>query len=144
MFIRRAEHPDDPWSGHIGLPGGGREPADEDLLATAIRETREEVSVALPASALLGPLGQVRPGAPGPRPLSISPFVFGLPERPEARVGPEVSAVLWTPLARLAASAGEGEVLIAGLPARVPCYRPGDALIWGLTHRILRSLLEVL
>jgi len=22
LFIHRAEHPDDPWSGHVGLPGG--------------------------------------------------------------------------------------------------------------------------
>ena len=54
LFIRRAERADDPWSGHIALPGGRREPGDADRLATAVRETREEVGVTLPASALLG------------------------------------------------------------------------------------------
>src|SRR4051812_3842337 len=39
LFIRRAEHPQDPWSGHMAFPGGREEPGDADLLETAIRET---------------------------------------------------------------------------------------------------------
>ena len=37
LFIRRAEHERDPWSGQVGFPGGRWEPADEDLRATAVR-----------------------------------------------------------------------------------------------------------
>src|SRR5262245_39852984 len=28
LLIERAEHPDDPWSGHMALPGGRYEPCD--------------------------------------------------------------------------------------------------------------------
>jgi 8-oxo-dGTP pyrophosphatase MutT (NUDIX family) len=34
LLMRRADRAGDPWSGHIGLPGGRHEPGAPDLLAT--------------------------------------------------------------------------------------------------------------
>src|SRR5688572_15001632 len=59
FFIRRAEHPQDPWSGHIAFPGGRRDPGDPNLLATAMRETLEEVGIDLSRAKLLGRLPDV-------------------------------------------------------------------------------------
>ena len=47
LLIRRAEHPGDAWSGHMAFPGGREDPGDESLLATAIRETFEELALDL-------------------------------------------------------------------------------------------------
>src|SRR5688572_27389789 len=61
LLIRRAERAGDPWSGHMALPGGRREPGDLDLLATAIRETSEEVGIRLGSEQLVGTLEDVVP-----------------------------------------------------------------------------------
>lgn len=142
LFIRRAVHPLDPWSGHVGLPGGRQEPADPDPLAAALRETEEETGIALPRDALLGQLDDLEPMTPGALPVVVRPFVFALPGRPEVRPSPEVAAYFWADLARLRRSARTAQVLVRGRRRRVPAYRAGEHVIWGITGRIVSGLLE--
>ena len=47
LFIRRASRQGDPWTGHIALPGGRRDPGDADDFSAAVRETWEEVGIDL-------------------------------------------------------------------------------------------------
>ena len=143
LFIRRAERVEDPWSGHIALPGGRREPGDADRLATAVRETKEEVGVTLPASALLGTLDDVAPSAARLPPLVIRPYAFSFETRPEASLSEEVSEVMWLPLADLHACEGKTSVTIRGVPVEVPCFNRGGVVIWGLTYRILLGFLSL-
>ncbi|KAL8683954.1 MAG: hypothetical protein Q9186_000165 [Xanthomendoza sp. 1 TL-2023] len=49
LFIKRAARKGDRWNGHIAFPGGGRDLADEDDIATSVRETREEIGMDLGA-----------------------------------------------------------------------------------------------
>jgi 8-oxo-dGTP pyrophosphatase MutT (NUDIX family) len=74
LLIRRAERKGDPWSGHMALPGGRKSLSDEDLLATVIRETREEVGVTLRGDQLIGCLDDVAPRTPVLPPIAIRPF----------------------------------------------------------------------
>ena len=76
LLIRRAEREGDPWSGHMALPGGRAAPSDPDPVATAARESAEEVGID-PARAgrLLGALDEVAPRSTrGPAGLVVSPF----------------------------------------------------------------------
>src|SRR6185295_12084220 len=57
--IRRAEHPLDPWSGHMALPGGRKDATDPHPRAAAERETWEEVGLALTEPHWLGQLSDV-------------------------------------------------------------------------------------
>lgn len=150
FFIRRAEHPHDPWSGHVAFPGGRHDPEDPSLLATAIRETREEVGIDLSPDHLLARLPDVPAFTRSKRGnLVVTPFVFAL--RSDPVVVPnhvEVSTTLWVPLATLADGVGKTsfELDYAGQRYVLPCIHldPGQHRLWGMTYRMLETLLDAL
>lgn len=146
LLIKRAIHEHDPWSGHVALPGGRRDVADEDLKATAIRETAEEVGITLHDDTFIGQLDEIGPSHPRLPPLVIAPFVFGVPSNTVATADPvEVDAAIWVPLSALRDPQAASELLVemSGLRRTMPSLVYGDYVIWGLTHRILVQFLEL-
>ena len=146
LLIERAEKEGDPWSGHMALPGGRREPQDSDLLATAIRETREETAVDIPDSAVLGALQPLSPSARRRFSLTIAPFVAAVPPGTEATPAPaEVETALWIPVTHLASDDALDEILIEleGESRSFPALNYQQYVIWGLTHRILTDFMDV-
>jgi 8-oxo-dGTP pyrophosphatase MutT (NUDIX family) len=143
LLIRRAERVGDPWSGHMALPGGRREPGDADLVQTAIRETFEEVGLPLERSDLLGALDDVVPRTPVLPPIAVRPFVFSIAERPALMPNPEVAGVRWVHLDHLLHpdTYHSARLDIQGEPRDFPAYRVDDAIVWGMTERILTALL---
>jgi 8-oxo-dGTP pyrophosphatase MutT (NUDIX family) len=146
LFIRRAEHPDDPWSGQMAFPGGRSEPGDADLAATAVRETREETGIDLRADAeLLGALDEVRAMARmRPMDLAITPFVFRLCNAVAPALSEEVRSLHWLPLEDLVHPHTRSTMDYAHRDAvlKFPCLRLQDLVIWGLTYRMFLGLLE--
>lgn len=146
LLIRRAKQERDPWSGHMALPGGRREPSDPSLLETARRETREEVALELERwGRMLGRLDPVVPlGAELPR-LTILPFVFAIPR--DVRVEPfpkEVAEILWTPVDHLLSPGSRDRHLhrVGGSDLVFPAFDVEGRTVWGLTHRILEDFLS--
>ena len=146
LIIRRAEREGDPWSGHMGLPGGRRASIDPDLLATAIRETREEVGLVLDPALLLGQLDDVAPRTRTRSLIFARPFVFAVAGGPTLVPNNEVSGAFWVPLARLQDPANYGETTreIAGVSRTFPAYHPGEGTIWGMTERVITSVLDII
>lgn len=142
LFIKRAEHPGDPWSGQMALPGGRRDPTDPDLLVTALRETNEETGIDLTAEAVLGGLDDLSPVTPHLPPIVVRPFVFALARRPVIVPSQEVALHLWVPLEQLASSRVTAPVQVRGQHLTVPGYQIGPHLIWGMTERIVAPFLE--
>jgi 8-oxo-dGTP pyrophosphatase MutT (NUDIX family) len=144
LLIRRAERLGDPWSGHMALPGGRREPGDADLLATAVRETAEEVGISLDHESIGGSLEDVVPRSPLLPPIAVRPFVFLLPARPNVVLNSEVASAHWVALDDLLSPDAYGMAQLDQGPAGrlVQSYRVDQGLIWGMTERILTSLAE--
>ena len=144
LLIKRADHPNDPWSGHVGLPGGRAEADDESLVQTAIRETGEEIGLALESDRdLLGPLDETRATARSKSiDMKIAPFVFSAEHAPDQlTLSGEVAATLWIPLADLFDSARASAVTLqhAGQTLRFPAIEIRGLTVWGLTLRMLRN-----
>ena len=146
LVIRRAERAGDPWSGHMALPGGRQEAVDHDLVATAIRETREEVGIELTRADLAGVLDDVVPRTPRLPPIAVRPYVFLLATRPMLTPNPEVAAARWVELDHLLHpnTYHEAQLDVGGERRGFPAYRLDDAIVWGLTERVVSGLLELL
>jgi len=148
LFIRRAEHERDPWSGHMGFPGGRREPGDPGLEATAVRETLEETSLDLAGDGeRLGALDEVKALARGrPVDLVIAPFVFRLRRRLDGAASHEVVSLHWLPLERLLAPGTRStlQYQYEETVLELPCLRIDGLVIWGLTYRMFESLLHAM
>jgi 8-oxo-dGTP pyrophosphatase MutT (NUDIX family) len=148
LFIHRAEHPRDPWSGQMAWPGGRVDDDDAGPLATALRETREELGLDLERDAeLLGALSEVRTHLRrGPGPVSVVPFVFELKGEPVLTPNREVQEALWVPLSFVLDHGNRGRMVWTGrgVPLVMPCYRFEGRVIWGLTLHMLDELLRLL
>ena len=145
LLMKRVERAEDVWSGHISLPGGRESPADADLLATAMRETREEVGVDLGACArLIGRLEPLRAVARGYiEPMIIAPFVFVQTGPVTIELGHEAQQAFWFPLDRAVSGelADEYRFVLAAETRILPSWRYEGHVIWGLTYRMLDDLL---
>ncbi len=156
LFIKRAERAGDPWSGHVSFPGGRSDPGDAGLLATAARETLEEVGIPLASTELLGALDDVATRRTRLPPIMVRPFVFALDSRPAIALNHEAVAAIWAPVAdMLRPEVWVRLTMHAGSVERVyPGYRvgregqgakegEGGDIVWGMTERIVTPLLAL-
>lgn len=149
LLIRRAERSGDPWSGHMAFPGGREEPGDESLLATAIRETREELSLDLTrAGRVVGRLDDLPAMARGRRvPMTIAPFVFELTSDAELVYDSgEVAEAIWAPIEPLLRGRLQTtfEYDFDGRKVQLPAHDVDGRIVWGLTYRMLENLFALI
>jgi 8-oxo-dGTP pyrophosphatase MutT (NUDIX family) len=148
LFIERASHEGDPWSGHMAFPGGRVDPGDPDPRAAAERETLEEVGLALAQAEPLGRLDDMGgQHAAGSDLLLISAFVYRIDgDRPLAP-NHEVREAFWFPLTSLL----DPVRFVERRAVRAQTHlfpgilvgEPGRHVVWGLTYRFLESFFEI-
>jgi 8-oxo-dGTP pyrophosphatase MutT (NUDIX family) len=144
LFTRRSELVEH-HKGQISFPGGAFDASDADLRYTAVRETWEEIGVAMDHVDVIGQLDEmitisnflVRPfvgrlTAPAPYPFVHSEI--------------EVAEILEVPLAHLRDDTNLNVELrmYQGAERAHYSYQWRDHIIWGATGRILRQFLDLL
>ena len=148
LMIRRATREGDPWSGHMGFPGGRRDPEDRSNFSCALRETEEELGVDLSRwGAPLGELSDVKTGWRKARPeMLVTPFIFSVSELPELTPNDEVDDVVWVPLHFLM-DEGNREPLEwewKGQKMETDSYLYDCYRIWGLSLMMIDEMMDLL
>jgi 8-oxo-dGTP pyrophosphatase MutT (NUDIX family) len=127
--------------GQIALPGGKREPGDLDFLATALRESHEEIGLRPSDVEVLGVLDD-RETITG---YLITPYVgwIASPFTPEPRAA-EVARVFAVPLAAFAEEPRRTRIPWQGTEREVLSYEVAGEIVWGATASILRHFVELI
>ena len=148
LMIQRAVREGDPWSGHMGFPGGRKDASDATDVACAKRETLEEIGFDLDTHGeLICQLSDVNTGWRADRPeMLVAPFIFRVDSTPDFELNHEVDDTLWVPFSFLLDDANRsrhqwdwrGEVLESD------AFTYDNRLIWGLSLMMIDELLEII
>ncbi len=127
--------------GEVAWPGGRRDPEDDSLLGTALRETHEELGIEAHQIEIVG---ELRPFI-SKFGLLVTPFVGVVEEPVDLQPNPEeVEVVFSVPLNYLAEDPRSGTDIVERHGERhlVPVYHFDGHKIWGLTSMILREFMN--
>lgn len=146
LFIQRAAHDLDPWSGHIAFPGGKLEMGELECQA-ALRETHEEIGIDLDQGRYLGRLSDII-GAN--LPVRVSCCLFGIDRMVCLPVlNEEVRDVFWVKLSdlrdpkrHLLSSVAFDEKLFEVPAINLPVEN--KPVLWGITYRLVMQFLSIL
>jgi 8-oxo-dGTP pyrophosphatase MutT (NUDIX family) len=137
LLVKRVENPSDTWSGQMALPGGKLESKDANLKETVTRETLEETGVKLDQHRFLGVLNSIK-SEPKPD-FRILPFVVLLEQDPVLKLNKaELEAFIWVPYEEIIRCQGTAAFRFGEAPA----YVLSDAVVWGVTYKILNEFVE--
>ena len=146
--MERASRPGDPWSGDVAFPGGWATHEDESLRAAAMRETHEEIGLALADTHHVGDIApmQISRFHSGIGILGASVFYVG-ETRPGLRLEQrEIAHAFWVPIAHL--HHPDNRTVVhwsrSGPPRPRPAIMFDGRVIWGLTYRILVRFSDLL
>jgi len=141
LFTRRTEKVKE-HKGQISFPGGARQDG-ENLLETALRESREEINLSPADVEVLGELDDTVTVVSN---FIVTPFVGVIPWPNDLKAdGWETDEMIEAPIAALLEESlrEDKDEVIEGKPVTSYFYHYGGRVIWGATARILHQFLEL-
>lgn len=141
LFTKRADHLGE-HPGQMSFPGGGREPGDESLEATARREAFEEIGLEFDAAEIVGRLDDL----PTVSNYSVRPFVAKIPDAtyvPDEREVAEIAILSISDLTDLENYDSERREHSYYGTIRIHYFRVDGYTVWGATGRMLAQFLEL-
>ena len=140
ILTRRAAHMNS-HAGEVAFPGGKKDPGDPDLLATALRESHEEIGLPPQRVQVLGQLSPLQSRAG----IKVTPWVGLVAQDIPLTPSPdELESIFRVPLGYFLETPPRNDHLVTwmGHEYLMPSYRHGDYVIWGLTAYIIVDLLN--
>lgn len=141
LFTKRADHLGQ-HPGQMSFPGGGREPSDAGLEATARREADEEIGLRSEEIEVVGRLDDI----PTISDYSVRPFVSRVPDReyvPDEREVAEIAVLPVAALTDLDNYESERRDHPYYGDVRLHFFHVDGYTVWGATGRMLVQLLEL-
>jgi 8-oxo-dGTP pyrophosphatase MutT (NUDIX family) len=144
-FIKRAVY-QGVHSGQISLPGGRFDTGDKDVLATALRETEEEIGIDRRIPVVLGSLS---PLYIPPSNFMVYPFVAAFSGTPVYKKDDnEVREIVEIPLKAFFEKDNISEKTFesssTGKQKNAPYFNVGGLEIWGATAMIISEFIEII
>lgn len=142
LLTKRVSYPG-VHSGQVSFPGGKVEPEDAHRIATALRETEEEVGVPAEHVEILG---ELTPLYIPPSNFLVDPVVGYLAKPlPFVAQASEVAEILEIPLQQLVSPDArvQRSIPVAGSLREVPGFLWEEHFIWGATAMMLEEFLAV-
>lgn len=130
-------------SGQISFPGGKKDPADQSVVHTALREAEEEIGI-LPGNIEI--VGILSPLYVSPSNFEINPVIGFVDQLQELNPNSEeVEYIIDVPLRNLNSSYTLTDLVVRNQQLKnVPCFMVKGHIVWGATAMILQELLDVL
>lgn len=128
-------------AGEVAFPGGKRDSGDASIIATALRESHEEVGLETGLVRVIGELGVFTSRAG----LRVKPVVGVVPAHVELRANPgEIESIFRVPLSYFLDEkpANDYKFQYMGHEITVPSFNYGDYVIWGLTAFMIVDLMN--
>ncbi|XP_037373354.1 mitochondrial coenzyme A diphosphatase NUDT8 [Talpa occidentalis] len=132
--------------GEVSFPGGKCDPTDQDVVHTALRETREELGLTVPEEQVWGLLRPLH----DKRKATVVPVLAGVGQLDPQSLRPnpsEVDEVFVLPLAHLLQAQNQGYTHFCKgghFEYTMPVFLHGPHRVWGLTAIITEFTLQLL
>ncbi len=130
-------------SGQISLPGGKLEGSDQNLIETALRESREELGLTIFNEQVIGTLTELYIVASH---FNILPVIGILDAKPVINADErEVEQVIIASLDELLRPERkkESDIVVRGRKISAPYFDIGNQVVWGATAMILNEFITV-